>query len=62
MRAVRCDWKRATKEVENGGVVDASMAFRERCEEVGGWSREKNVGTRRVLILSDEMVLVGFYC
>lgn len=53
MRAVRCDWKRATEDV---GVVGVLMVFRGRCREVGGWSREKNVGTRRVLILDD---LVG---
>lgn len=55
MRAVRCDWKRATEDV---GVVDVSMVFRVRCEEVGGWSREKKLGTRRVLILNDSMILV----
>jgi hypothetical protein len=50
MRAVRCDWKRATEDV---GVVDVLMVFKGCCEDVGGWRREKNVGTRRVLILND---------
>lgn len=47
MRAVRCDWKRATEDV---GVADVLIVFRGRCEEVGDWRREKNVGTRRMLI------------